>query len=197
MFTRRENFLGKKVTRDIFFHHEDTVDVDTSFQQCETHQRYQTRKQVKGGVKNSMSNGRPKSIGMWDISNIRVTNQYYSGRRSAVVKRVEHISTIVLVNIWVAQVRVPLVLSVGIWICKNLNYQCLTTNVAVVLVVRWYFNGWLVLFCVQCRMCRKRLSSPRCRSELIDSAWVVIVPGQKCINKKIKKNIYILFFLII
>ena len=28
-------------------------------------------------------------------------------------------------------------------------------------------------------MCRKRLSSPRCRSELIDSAWVVIVPGQK------------------
>ena len=32
-------------------------------------------------------------------------------------------------------------------------------------------------------MCRKRLSSPRCRSELIDSAWVVIVPGQKCIKK--------------
>ena len=41
------------------------------------------------------------------------------GRRSAVVKRVEHISIIVLVNIWVAQVRVPLVLSVGIWIRKN------------------------------------------------------------------------------
>ena len=40
-------------------------------------------------------------------------------RRGAVVKRVEHISTIVLVNIWVGQVRVPLVLSVGIWICKN------------------------------------------------------------------------------
>ena len=37
----------------------------------------------------------------------------------AVVKGVEHISTIVLVNIWVARVRVPLVLSVGIWICKN------------------------------------------------------------------------------
>ena len=35
-------------------------------------------------------------------------------------------------------------------------------------------------------MCRKRLSSPRCRSELINSAWVVIVPGQKCINKKNK-----------
>ena len=32
-------------------------------------------------------------------------------------------------------------------------------------------------------MCRKRLSTPRCRSELIDSAWVVIVPGQKCIGK--------------
>ena len=40
-------------------------------------------------------------------------------RRGAVVKRVEHISTIVLVNIWVARVRVPLVLSVGIWIWKN------------------------------------------------------------------------------
>ena len=107
------------------------------------------------------------------------------GRRSAVVKRVEHISTIVLVNIWVAQVRVPLVLSDGIWICKKLNYQCLTTSVAVVLVVRWYFNGELVLFCVHCCMCRNRLSSPRCRSELIDSAWVVTVPGQKCIKKKL------------
>ena len=32
-------------------------------------------------------------------------------------------------------------------------------------------------------MCRKRLSSPRCRSEVIDAAWVVIVPGQKCIKK--------------
>ena len=40
-------------------------------------------------------------------------------RRGAVVKRVEHISTIVLVNIWVVRVRVPLVLSVGIWICQN------------------------------------------------------------------------------
>ena len=37
-------------------------------------------------------------------------------------------------------------------------------------------------------MCRKRLSSPRCRSELIVSAWVVIVPGQKC--KKKKKKMY-------
>ena len=33
-------------------------------------------------------------------------------------------------------------------------------------------------------VCRKRLSSPRCRSELIDSAWVVIVPGQKNAYKK-------------
>ena len=32
-------------------------------------------------------------------------------------------------------------------------------------------------------MCRKRLSSPRCRSDLIDSACAVIVPGQKCIKK--------------
>ena len=36
-------------------------------------------------------------------------------------------------------------------------------------------------------MCRKCLSSPRGRSELIDSAWVVIVPGQKCIKKIYKK----------
>ena len=85
-------------------------------------------------------------------------------------------SAIVLVNISVAQVRVP----------QKLNYQYLTTSVAVVLVVRWYFNSQLVLFCVQCCICRKRLSSPRCRSELIDSAWVVIVPGQKCIIKKKK-----------
>ena len=33
-------------------------------------------------------------------------------------------------------------------------------------------------------MCRKSLPSPRCRSELIDSAWVVIVPAQKYITKK-------------
>ena len=32
-------------------------------------------------------------------------------------------------------------------------------------------------------MYRKRLPSPRCISELIDSAWVVIVPGQKCLKK--------------
>ena len=36
---------------------------------------------------------------------------------------------------------------------------------------------------------RKLLSSPRCKSVLIDSAWVVIVPGQKCIKQK---NIYAL-----
>ena len=62
---------------------------------------------------------------------------------------------------------------------QKLNYYYLTTSVAVVLVVRWYFNGLLVLFCVQCCVCRKSLSSPRYRSELVDSAWVAIVPGQK------------------
>ena len=32
--------------------------------------------------------------------------------------------------------------------------------------------------------------SPRCRSELIDSAWVIIiVPGQKCIKKYIRRKI--------
>ena len=40
-------------------------------------------------------------------------------------------------------------------------------------------------------MCRKRLSSPRCRSELIDSAWVVIVPGQNCINRKKRNVMYV------
>ena len=78
MFTSMETFLGKRGARDTFFHHEDIVDVDTSFQQCKTRQRYQTRKQIRGGGNNSMSKGRSKSIGMWDISNIRVTNQYYS-----------------------------------------------------------------------------------------------------------------------
>ena len=67
------------------------------------------------------------------------------------------------------------------------------TSVAIVLVVRGYFNGLLVLFCVQCCVCRKRLSSPRCRSELIDSAWVVIVPGQKYINNKKKERINQMF----
>ena len=38
-------------------------------------------------------------------------------------------------------------------------------------------------------MCRRRLSSPRCRSELIDSAWVVIVPGQKCIKEILKASL--------
>ena len=52
MFTSRDKFHGKRGARDTFFHHEDTVDVDTSFQQCETRQRYHT-KQVRGGEKNS------------------------------------------------------------------------------------------------------------------------------------------------
>ena len=42
------------------------------------------------------------------------------------------------------------------------------------------FESMIYVFNV---MCRKSLSSPRCRSELIDSAWVVIVPGQRCIKK--------------
>ena len=39
----------------------------------------------------------------------------------------------------------------------------------------WFCSVFNVVF-------RKRLSSPRCRSELIDSAWVVIFPGHKCIK---------------
>ena len=42
-----------------------------------------------------------------------------TSRRGAVAKGVKHISTIVLVNIWVTRVRVQLALLVGIWICKN------------------------------------------------------------------------------
>ena len=78
MLTSRETFLGKRGARDTFFHHEDIVDVDTSFQQCETRQRFHTRKQIRGGEKNSMSKGRSKSIGMWDKRNLPVSNQYYS-----------------------------------------------------------------------------------------------------------------------
>ena len=73
---RSKKFLGKRGARETFFHHENTVDVDTTFQQCETRLRYHTRKQVRGEEKNSMSKGRPKSVGMWDISNIPVSNQF-------------------------------------------------------------------------------------------------------------------------
>ena len=62
-------------------------------------------------------------------------------RRGAMVKRVEHISTIVLLNIWVVRGSSPAG-SVGRDLnLQKLNYQCLTTSIAVVLVVRWYFNG--------------------------------------------------------
>ena len=42
-------------------------------------------------------------------------------------------------------------------------------------------------------VCRKRLSSPRCRS-VIDAAWVVIVPGQKCIKNNNKKLVLAAIF---
>ena len=41
-------------------------------------------------------------------------------------------------------------------------------------------------------MCRRRLSSPCCRSELIDSALVVIDPGQKYVKKYPKNNVEVL-----
>ena len=44
-------------------------------------------------------------------------------------------------------------------------------------------------------MCRKRQSSPRRRSELIDSAWVVIVSGQKCMKKVSIRFRMVLFLL--
>ena len=46
-----------------------------------------------------------------------------------------------------------------------------------ILMANW-FCPVLNVVCVV-NVCRKRLSSPRCRSELIDSASVVIIPGQK------------------
>ena len=67
-------FLVKRGARDTFFHHEDTVDADTSFQQCETHQRYQTRKQVRGGVKNSMSTKVNRNVGHKQIYIILFNN---------------------------------------------------------------------------------------------------------------------------
>ena len=58
------------------------------------------------------------------------------GRRGAVVKSVEHISTIVLVNICGGAGSSPAG-SVGRDLnLQKLNYQYLTTSVAVVLVVR-------------------------------------------------------------
>ena len=50
----------------------------------------------------------------------------------AVVKRVEHISTIVLVNIWVAQGSSPAGFVGRDLNLQKLNYQCLTTSVVVV-----------------------------------------------------------------
>ena len=52
-------------------------------------------------------------------------------------------------------------------------------------------NWFCSVFNVVCVV--KRLSSPRCISELIESAWVVIVPGQK-MHKKGKKQ-HIIFSL--
>ena len=51
MFTSREIFLGKRGARGTFFHHEDTVDVDTSFQQCETRQETGKRRGKEFDVK--------------------------------------------------------------------------------------------------------------------------------------------------
>ena len=53
-----------------------------------------------------------------EVKRIHPSNRN-SSRRGAVVKGVEHIWTNLKVNIWVPRVRVPLVLSVGIWIRKN------------------------------------------------------------------------------
>ena len=65
---------------------------------------------------------RPQTVGNEILFHKRVVLYLAScelSRRGAVVKGVEHISTNLFVNIWVARVRVPLVLSVGIWIRKN------------------------------------------------------------------------------
>ena len=62
-------------------------------------------------------------------------------RRGAVVKGVEHISTIVCCQHLSGAGSSPAG-SVGRDLnLQKLNYQYLTTSVAVVIVVRWYFNG--------------------------------------------------------
>ena len=69
----------------------------------------QKQENVKLEAKKQKMNSLRKGI---KKSSLSLCQGHY--RRGAVVKGVEHISTIVLVNIRVARVRVPLVLSVGI-----------------------------------------------------------------------------------
>ena len=40
------------------------------------------------------------------------------------------------------------------------------------------------------------MSRDLCRSELIDSAWVVIVPGQKCMQKRDNNHEDLLFIFV-
>ena len=51
-------------------------------------------------------------------------------------------------------------------------------------MANWFCSVFNV---VCCWLCRKRLS----RSELIDSAWIVIVPGQNNTNLKIKVSYFV------
>ena len=46
-------------------------------------------------------------------------------------------------------------------------------------------------FCSVFVVCRKHLSSPHCRSELIGSVWGVTVPGRKCIKKTLPVRTYV------
>ena len=73
-----EKFLGKRGAWDTFFHHEDTVDMDTHSNNDWNMPKLSRREIEKTREKSSMSQGRSKSIGMWDISNIPVPNHYYS-----------------------------------------------------------------------------------------------------------------------
>ena len=97
---------------------------------------------------------------MYNSSNFPATTKrtkireetYWAKREAAVAQwlRASNIFlAIVLVNIGVARVRVPLV-SVGRDLnLQKLNYQYLTTSVAVVLVVRWLTGSVLCsMLCV-------------------------------------------------
>ena len=77
MFMSKEKFLGNRGARDTFFHQ-----ITLKWAPHSNNVKHaNVIKQVRGGGGgggNSMSKGRPKSIGMWYISNIPVSNQYYS-----------------------------------------------------------------------------------------------------------------------
>ena len=77
---------------------------------------YDLRGNKNPQMKGVKEDGNQDELSYWGkyVKRLKLLQTFRSCRHGAVVKGVEHISTIVLVNICVARVRVPLVLSVGI-----------------------------------------------------------------------------------